>query len=68
MGAPEGANSMSVSGLCCRRSDSWIAISVLFAVNGLVNKPSYFASISVQGPFFRYTSLAFPKSFIEIFF
>ena len=40
---PKGANSMAVSGLICRKVlvGTGRAISVLFGINGLRNKPSY---------------------------
>jgi len=40
---PKGANSMAVSGLSCRKAlvGTGKAISVLFGINGLRNKPSY---------------------------
>ena len=54
---PKGANSMAVSGLACRKAlvGTGRAISVLFGINGLRNKPSCRASISsVYGPSFSY--------------
>ena len=39
----KGANSMAVSGLACRKAlvGTGRAISILFGINGLRNKPSY---------------------------
>ena len=40
---PKGANSMAMSGLACRKAlvGTGRAVSVLFGINGLRNKPSY---------------------------
>ena len=51
---PKGANSMAVSGLTCRKAlvGTGRAISVLFGINGLRNKPSYL----VGPPFLAFTA------------
>ena len=51
---PEAANSMAVSGLTCRKAlvGTGMAISVLFGINRLRNKPSYI----VGPPFLVFTA------------
>ena len=67
---PKGANSMAVSGLACRKAlvGTGRAISVLFGITGLRNKPSYLVGPSflafTYGPFFSYARLAFPESLV----
>jgi len=54
---PKGANSMAMSGLTCRKAlvGTGRAISVLFGINGLRNKPFYL----VGPPFLAFTALFF---------
>ena len=64
---PKGANSMAMSGLTCRMAlvGTGRAISVLFGINGLGNKPSY-----LVGPPFLvfmacFSGWHFPRALIE---
>ena len=52
MGAPKGANSMAVSGLCDRKVlvGTGRAISVILGINGHTNKPS--CLVGLQFPVF----------------
>ena len=64
---PNGANSMAVSELFCRKAlvGTGRANSVLFGINGLRNKSSYLAGppfLAFNGLFFCYARLAFPES------
>ena len=61
---PKGANNMTTSGLACRKAlvGTGRAISVLFGINGLRNKPSYLIGPPFLGVY-SYARLSFPESF-----
>ena len=60
---PSGAHSMAVSGLACRKAlvGTGRAISVLFGINGLRNKPSYIIGPPFLGVY-SYARLSFPEN------
>ena len=67
---PKSANNMAMSGLSCRRAfvDAGRAISVLFGINGLRNKPSYLvgpAFLAFTACFSATPGWHFPRALIE---
>ena len=59
----KGANGMAVCGLACRKAlvGTGRAISVLFGINGLRNKPSYLIGPPFLGVY-SYARLSFPEN------
>jgi len=67
---PKDANSMAMSGLACRMAfvGTGRAISVLFGINGLRNKPSYLVGppfLVLMAYFSATQGWHFPRALIE---
>ena len=59
----KGANSMTMSGLACRKAlvGTGRAISVLFGINRLRNKPSYLVGPVYVWPIFQLHQVGFSR-------